>query len=41
MPWLPGFGWLVANWYVRPKYERLAHRHMIQFKIDVEERPGG
>ena len=36
MPWLPGAGWLVARWYVRPKYERLVSRHMAQLKEAVE-----
>jgi hypothetical protein len=36
MPWLPGAGWLVARWYVRPRYERLVSRHMGQLKEAVE-----
>ena len=40
MPWLPGVGWLVARWYVRPKYERVVKRHMSQLK-DTAEGAGG
>lgn len=40
MPWLPGVGWLVARWYVRPKYGRVVKRHMSQLK-DAAEGGGG
>ena len=36
MPFLPGFGWLVAMLYVRPKYRRLVRRHMLQMKESLE-----
>ena len=36
MPFLPGNGWLVARWHVRPKYLRVVKRRMAQVKETAE-----
>ena len=36
MPFLPGIGWLVALFYVRPKYESVVKRHMGLLKEEAE-----
>jgi hypothetical protein len=38
MPWLPGIGWLAAGFYVRPRYQGVARRHMARLKEAAEGR---
>ena len=36
--WLPGVGWLIARFYVRPKYDRVIRHHMERLKIAAQAR---
>ena len=38
MHWLPGFGWMVARFYVKRRYEQLVLRHMNNLKERAEGR---
>lgn len=38
MPWLPGMGWFIARFYVRPKYDRVIRQHMERLKIAAQTR---
>ena len=38
MAWLPGVGWLIARFYVRPKYDRVIRRHMERLKMAAQAR---
>ena len=38
LAWLPGVGWLIARFYVRPKYDRVIRQHMERLKTAAEAR---
>ena len=38
MPWLPGMGWFIARFYVKPKYDRVIRQHMDRLKTAAEAR---
>ena len=38
MPWLPGIGWFIARYYVRPNYDRVIRHHMERLKIAAQAR---
>ena len=41
MHWMPGAGWIVARFYVKPRYERLVLRHMNNLKDRAESGVNG
>ena len=38
MAWMPDMGWLVARFYVKPKYDRVIRQHMERLKIAAQAR---
>lgn len=38
MAWMPGMGWLVGRFYVKPKYDRVIRQHMDRLKIAAQAR---
>ena len=38
VPWLPGVGWAIARYYVKPKYDSVIQRHMTAVKEGAEAR---
>ena len=38
VPWLPGIGWIIAMFYVRPKYNAIIRNHMENTKAVAQAR---
>lgn len=38
IPWAPGIDWLIALFYVRPKYNRIIKKHLARLKEAAEAR---